>query len=156
MATQSARHFLQWLQLAANRSRAPVVWQMMGIALEKVEELDNARDAFERASELEADYGPTWVNLGNVLLSQKRSEFALNAGRRAMELMPEHPSGYGITGRALMQQKNYQEALPLLEKCDEVRTKHPRWQKPSKQWIAECKRHLHESTKSTVDRKDGE
>jgi tetratricopeptide (TPR) repeat protein len=97
---------------------------MMGIALEKVEELENACDAYERACELEDDHGPTWANVGTMLLLQKRSDEALNAGRRVIELMPDHPDGYGIAGRALMQQKNFDEALPLLEKCDEVRPKY--------------------------------
>lgn len=129
----------------ALRPDAAGIWQMMGMALENVDELDNAREAFERACELEGDYGPTWLNLGNVLLIQQRSDAALNAGRQAIDLMPEHPGGYGIAGRALMQQKNYEEALPLLEKCDDVRKNHRRWQKPSKQWIADCKRLLNGS-----------
>ena len=128
----------------ALRPDAAGIWQMMGIALEKVDELENAREAFERACELEDDYGPTWVNLGNVLLKLERADEAQTAGQRAIELTPDHPSGYGVVGRALMQQEKYQEALPILEKCDEVRVNDRRWQKPSKQWIAECKRHLSE------------
>jgi len=128
------------------RPDAAGIWQMMGMSLERVDELDNAREAFERACELEGDYGPTWLNLGNVLLIQQRSDAALNAGRQAIDLMPEHPGGYGIAGRALMQLKNYEEALPLLEKCDDVRKNHRRWQKPSKQWIADCKRRLNGSS----------
>ncbi len=34
------------------------IWQMLGLALEKVGELGNGRDAFERACELEDAYGP--------------------------------------------------------------------------------------------------
>lgn len=124
------------------RPDAAGIWQMMGMALENVDELDNAREAFERACELDGDYGPTWLNLGNVLLTQQESDAALHAGRRAIDLMPEHPGGYGIAGRALMQKKDYEEALLLLEKCDDVRKNHRRWQKPSKQWIADCKRLL--------------
>ena len=130
----------------ALRPDAAGIWQMMGMALEQVDELDNARDAFARACELEDDYGPTWVQLGNILLIQNRSAEALSAGRRVIELMPDQPHGYGIAGRALMQQAAYKEALPLLEKCDQVRKNNPRWQKPSKQWIAECKRTIQASS----------
>ncbi len=128
----------------AMRPDAAGIWQMMGIALEKVDELENAREAFEEACELESDYGPTWANLGNVLLQLDEAEQAKAAGQKAIDLMPERPAGYGIVGRALMQQEMYKEALPILEKCDEVRVNERRWQKPSKQWIAECKRHLAE------------
>lgn len=127
----------------ALRPDAAGIWQMMGIALEKVDEFENARDAFE----LEDDYGPTWANLGIVQLELNNSEEALQAGRRTIELMPDQPSGYGIAGRALVLQEKYEEALPLLEKCDEVRANFRRWQKPSKQWIAECKRLMQEAEK---------
>ncbi len=126
----------------ALRSDAAGIWQMMGIALEQVDELDNARNAYERACELQDDYAPTWVNLGNVLLAVEDGDAALEAGRQAIRLTPDHPAGYGIAGRALMLLAEYQQALPLLEKCDEVRANHPAWQKPSKQWIAECKRQI--------------
>ena len=130
----------------ALRPDAAGIWQMMGLALERLGEFDNARHAYERACVLESDYAPTWVNLGNVLLAQKDFEAAVNAGDRAIELRPDHPSGYGIKGRAFMFAKQYQQALILLEKCDEVRSNHRAWQKPSKQWIAECKRLLRDAS----------
>jgi len=144
-----------YARATAIRPDAAGIWQMMGMALEKVDELDNARDAFERACELEDDYGPTWVNLGNVLLKQDRSTEALAAGRRAIELMPDKPAGHGIVGRSLMQQGKFHDALPVLEKCDQVRKNNPRWQGPSKKWIAECKRLMQESPASDNSPEDG-
>ena len=145
----SLYHQKRWHEAARMYSRAIAlrpdaagIWQMLGMALEKADELDNARDAFRRACELEDDYGPTWANLGNVLLRQENSDEALAIGRRVIELMPDHPSGYGIAGRALMQQEKFDEALPLLEKCDEVRVNFRMWQKTSKQWIAACRQQL--------------
>ncbi|MEO2018710.1 MAG: serine/threonine-protein kinase [Fuerstiella sp.] len=140
---EAARMYSQAIAL---RPDAAGIWQMLGMALEKADELDNARDAFRRACELEHDYGPTWANLGNVLLRQEDGDQALTAGRRVIELMPDHPRGYAIAGRALMQQEKFNEALPLLEKCDEVRVNHRRWQKTSKRWIAECRQKLKSTT----------
>ena len=128
----------------ALRPDAAGIWQMMGIALEKVDELENARKAFERACELEDDYGPTWVNLGNVLLKQNKGAAALDAGRRAVQLTPAHPGGYGVVGRAQMQLKAYDRALPALEKCVELAVKTPHWKEPAEEWLEQCKKRLDE------------
>ncbi len=118
------------------------IWHIMGLALEEVDELENAREALARACELEDDYGPSWVSLGNVLLKQNRSSEALVAGRRAIVLIPDQPAGHGIIGRALMQQNNYQDALPALEKCDRLGKVAPQWKSPSSEWLKECRRRL--------------
>lgn len=70
------------------------IWRGMGLALEKVDELDNARRALTEACEREPEYGLSWVNLGAVLLKQDRGAEALAAGRKAVALIREEPGGY--------------------------------------------------------------
>ena len=128
----------------AVRPDAAGIWRVTGIAPEKLDELENAHEAFARACELEADYGPSWVDLGNVLLRQERYAEALSAGQRAMDLMPEHPAGYGLAGRASMRKENPQAALPLLEKCAQLAATTPTWKEPAQEWLDTCRQRVEE------------
>ena len=136
---EAIRMFMRSLAL---RSDAAGIWESLGRAYAQVEELNQARDALERACELEPDYGPGWVELGEVLLKLEQTSAALAAGERAIDADPTKPAGYGVVGRALMQRGDFDSALEQLENCHALGQDDPLWRGPSASWLEACRLEL--------------
>ena len=86
---------------------------LMGLVQMQLKDFPKAADAFQKAVELDPDYGQAWNNLGRTLIEQEKYIEAENALQRALAvptyLTPEYPA-YNL---ARMFEKQGREALSL-------------------------------------------
>ncbi|MEM1450162.1 MAG: protein kinase [Planctomycetota bacterium] len=90
-----------YARATAIRPDAGGIWRMTGLALAELGELENAREALRAACAREPEYGPSWVDLGEVLLRMELADDALEAGVRAVDLMPDSDAAKSVVDRAL-------------------------------------------------------
>jgi serine/threonine protein kinase/Flp pilus assembly protein TadD len=86
---------------AALRSDSPGVYVNLGIALWRINRLDEAAVAFQKARALDDKYAAAHMDLGMVFLAQGRLEEAIAACRRAIALKPQVAQAHYILGNAL-------------------------------------------------------
>jgi len=80
----------------------------------------NSEAAFnETQSPQQSDSAEKYVEQGNTLLAQCKTEEALSSLNKAIELDPKNAMAYGKLGVAYINQGNYQEALSSLSKAIE-------------------------------------
>jgi serine/threonine protein kinase len=132
---EAIRMFTRCLAL---RDDVAGIWQGLGMAHVEVEEFASARDALERACELEPGYAPNWSRLGELLLTMELPADALAAGRRSVATDPDAAGGHGVVGRALLGLGRPAEALPELERCHALGAADPTWHQPSQEWLDSC------------------
>ncbi len=91
-----------------------------GYALEQMKFFDHALVCYERALEIDADFVPAWVNIGNLLAKRNLMEEALRAYHRALRIDPK--SRYALTSKfqVLFKLHRYDEALEVLEQAIQV------------------------------------
>ena len=127
----------------AFRPDAAGIWRVLGDALVKTGELENAREAMAESARLEPDYAPSWIRLGEVLLQLERGAEAEAAAHEAIRRDEAAPGGPGLLGRALMLQQRHAEALPVLERCEELASQAGgRWPDVAARWLTQCRRRL--------------
>src|SRR5262249_52917547 len=66
--------------------------------------------------ELQPDFADPYVNLGEILLDQKRFEEAEAACRKVIELEPDIPNSYGVLGLIFLDQKKLDQAEAAFRK----------------------------------------
>ncbi len=87
-----------------------VVQNKLGIAYQQLDQLDNARKAYERAIKLKPDYMEALNNLGTIYYARKSYRRAINWYNRALKTAPgERRSAivYENLGRAWFNRKDY-------------------------------------------------
>jgi tetratricopeptide (TPR) repeat protein len=95
---------------AALRSDSPGVYLNLGLALWRINRLDEAAAAFQKARALDDHYAAAHMDLGMVLLAQGRLDEAITACRRAIALKPQVAQAHYILGNALTTRGRLAEA----------------------------------------------
>ena len=124
------------------RPKVAGVWRSLGNAYRHTRELDQSRNALERAITIEPKHGPTHADLAQTLFDAGETDKALIHARIAADLSPQSAMAFGLIGRVLMIQKKYKEALPMLQKCHDLSQKDSSFNGLSKQWLNECRQKL--------------
>src|SRR5262249_22200974 len=102
-------------QAARQAPDNPVLWGSLGLAYERLNEVDPAIVAFQRALALTPGNPKIYLNLG--LLYSRKGDLskALDFYRKSLELNPTDASGNESYGLLLIRIGKYQEAIdPLL------------------------------------------
>jgi molecular chaperone DnaK (HSP70) len=115
---------LDWARktLAARRKADPVVLNTMGIAYQRLGDMERAESAYREATRVEPGFASGWFNLALVLKNQGRIDEALSAARRATELRPSSGSNLALhafvmrqAGQGVKSEARYREAARLLD-----------------------------------------
>ncbi len=86
------------------------IWCCLGIAHRQLGEMDAAKAAYLRATELAPRYVPGWSNLGELHLAQGQAENALPLIDRALSLNPKHHESLNNRVAALIELGRLAEA----------------------------------------------
>lgn len=91
---------------------APRAWVFLGNAYANVNNSIDAREAYEKAIELDFDHVPGHINLGNNLLTQDPKDFdaAESHFRAAVEIVPNEPNPHDLLGDAHRAQGRLEDA----------------------------------------------
>jgi tetratricopeptide (TPR) repeat protein len=94
-------------------------WNDYGIGLLLQGDLQGARRAFGRVTELEPSYADGWVNLARVALQEGLLDDATAALTRALEIAPELAKSHYFLGVVLKERGEYDQALGHLRRAAE-------------------------------------
>lgn len=92
-------------------------WHAIGLDLETVGAIDEARDAYERALALEPQHVQVHINLGRLLHSQSRLADAEVHYRRALDVQPDNATALFNLGVALEDGERIAEAIEIYERA---------------------------------------
>jgi tetratricopeptide (TPR) repeat protein len=106
------------IALRDDPSSAEAVYGLGSVYL-KQQKQSEAREAFERATRLQATYPDTlpnaWNNLGLMATQDGRTDQAIGYFQRALQLSPDHLIALDNLGNAYRQLKQWEEARKVLE-----------------------------------------
>jgi serine/threonine protein kinase/tetratricopeptide (TPR) repeat protein len=105
---------------AARRPDCAVVYSNLGSALFNAGHIDEAREAQQRAVELDPHYAPSWYNIGHALFHSNRPAEAITAYRRALELDPGFAPAHYNLGFTLQSQGDLDGAIAAYRRAGEL------------------------------------
>jgi tetratricopeptide (TPR) repeat protein len=109
---EAARKLGQAVQRAPDNS---ALWNSLGLAYQRLNQVEPAIGAFQRALELAPQDPKIYLNLGLLYSSKDDVVKALDLYRKGLELSPNDPAGNENYALLLMRMGKYQEAIdPLL------------------------------------------
>jgi tetratricopeptide (TPR) repeat protein len=94
-------------------------WYYLALAYERTGEREKAISAYERAIELNANYGPLYVRLAGLLMESDRQR-AVRLCRRALELNPKDPTAMLRLGLCEEAAGNLTAALAQIERALQI------------------------------------
>jgi predicted O-linked N-acetylglucosamine transferase (SPINDLY family) len=89
----------------------------MGTALQKQGKLEEAIEAYNKATALKPDYANAYYNMGNALQDQGKLEEAIEAYNKAIALKPDYVKAYNNMGVTLQEQGKLEEAIEVYNKA---------------------------------------
>lgn len=95
-----------------------VAQNKLGIAYHQLNQLDNARKAYERAIKMKPDYMEALNNLGTIYYARKSYRRAISSYNRALRVAPNEPRAavtYENLGRVWFNRKDYARARECLQ-----------------------------------------
>ncbi len=92
-------------------------WFRMGLDLELVRELEQAKNAYRQALSLQPDHVDAHVNLGRLLQIEGRIKNAEQHYLAALELVPNHVNALFNLAHALEQRKRFDAAIAAYKKA---------------------------------------
>ncbi|MCP5116748.1 MAG: tetratricopeptide repeat protein [bacterium] len=88
-----------------------------GVLLSGQQRWDEARQAFERALEINPFYAEAHHNLGYLLETNGQLDSAMDHYRRAVDNKPAYPLAHFHLGRLYVNRRNYEQAINYLHKA---------------------------------------
>ncbi|HYD47353.1 MAG TPA: tetratricopeptide repeat protein [Terriglobales bacterium] len=95
-------------------------WFERGLILEQEGNLDQAREAYERAVEIDPEHGDAFVNLGRLFHQRGDAERAGELYHRAIDCQPDDPVAHYNLALALEDQKDLTAAVSHYRKAVEI------------------------------------
>ncbi len=92
-------------------------WYRMGLDLELIRDLEQAKDAYRRALSLQPDHADAHVNLGRLLQHEGRITEAERHYLAAIERAPKHVNAIFSLAHALEQRKRFDAAIATYKKA---------------------------------------
>lgn len=97
------------------------VFMDMGLSLQKMGKLGEAKDAFLKAIALQPDLPEAWCNLGVLAMQQNHLSEAREYFLKALEVQPSFANAYNGLGEVLVREGKIAEALNAYRKAIELR-----------------------------------
>lgn len=104
--------------------RQPQIHNSLGVVLDKLGRLPEARDAFFRATSLQPGYYEAWLNAGRVSVRLRSSSDASAAFEKAISLKPAAAAIFGL-GNARMLAGDPVQAATLFERALSINPQYP-------------------------------
>ena len=82
--------------------------------------LEEAIDHYEKAAEMQPDYGDAYLNLGSVLFRQGRTDEAISLWRKAAATQPEDGSFHAILGDEFLKKGLRKDAIAEYERATRI------------------------------------
>ena len=92
-------------------------WMAQSYYLQSIGHLLSARQAAERATTLDPDFGFSWTRLAEVALSQGQKSQAKEALEKGLSLAPNNPAAHALRGSILRAEGKLNEAIGSFEKA---------------------------------------
>ncbi len=99
-----------WARAAAVDPAHAETRNNLGVALQALNRLDDARDAFAAATRLRPDYADAWENLAGVLLASGREADAIGVAREMARQLPTIAASHLVLGTTLARAGRFAEA----------------------------------------------
>jgi Flp pilus assembly protein TadD len=97
----------------------------LGIAYERRDQYEKARQRYEEAIKLKPDFGPAFLSIGNSFMAQKNYTDAITPLTKAVELLPQsYEAAYNL-GACYSNSGNYAEAEGAYKKAIAINPKDP-------------------------------
>ncbi len=88
----------------------PQILHFLGLAQERLGQIDKAIATLELAVSIKKDYGDAYRNLGHLCLLAQRIEDAIKASNYAISLEPNNAGAYNNLGNAHLMNRSYKDA----------------------------------------------
>jgi tetratricopeptide (TPR) repeat protein len=124
----------EWMARAIRQDPKPQYLFSLGTALRSLGRLEEARQAFEKATQLKPDAADLWRHLGNVLTELNRPEQALRCFQRVQQLSPRDRDASYNCGSLLLLTGRLEEAVACFNSCEAWQPDH--WQTLQKRALA--------------------
>lgn len=109
--------FNKALTLTKQYNKSLALWNLIGASAAKIEKLDEAVLAFQKALSVKPDYAEAYYNLGNTLKAQEKLEEAIEAYNNALSIVPDYAEAYNNKGGILKNQGKLEEAIKVYTKA---------------------------------------
>jgi len=93
------------------------VWNMLGIALQQIGQIDSARSAYARATKLNPKFSEAYNNVGTTWYQQQKYGKAIRAYQKSIAANPDLASAYSNMGCAYFSEKKYPQALAAFNRA---------------------------------------
>jgi len=111
------------LNLPHNKELEYETWKNMGLAYNKLGQIDSAIASQKRSIALTPDNSDSFVTLAYLYSKNKQYDEAITAAKRAIELKSDNAVAYYNLGVAYGMKKQYSEAIKALQKAIEINPK---------------------------------
>ena len=108
-------------QLLKNFPNDINLYNISGAANQRLGNLEEAVEAYNKAISLKPDYADAYYNLGNALKEQGKLEDAIKAYKKAITLNPKYAEAYNNMGNALHDQNKITEAVEAYSKATSLK-----------------------------------
>ena len=104
-------------EITKNYPETFIVWNILGVAAARTQRLDQAVDAFQRATFIKPDYSEGYYNMGNALKDQGNLEEAVVAYKKAISFNSNYPAAFYNMGTAFKNQDKLEDAVKAFKKA---------------------------------------
>ncbi len=104
-------------EITKNYPETFIVWNILGAAAARMKKLDQAVNAFQRATSIKPDYSEGYYNMGNALKDQGKLEAAVVAYKKAISCKLKYPEAFYNMGTAYKNQDKFDEAEVAFKKA---------------------------------------
>ena len=108
---------LDFYEKALSFSEMPIYWNGIGITYERLDRLDEAFQAYDRAIELDSSFADAYNNRANVYVKFGQHWKAEDDYKKAVKLDPKFASAFNNLGALLYDHERYEEALECYRKA---------------------------------------
>ena len=111
--------------LILSYSKVPVLYNILGVVLQKKKKLNEAISSFTKAISLNSNFDQAYNNLGNVLEETGKFEEAIKNYKKTIEINPNYGPAFSNLGNVLSELGRFQEALINQKQSVELEPNNP-------------------------------
>ena len=122
LSFHAAQHDLavEWFARAVRRDAKPQYLASLGSTLQNQGRLEEARQVFDKATQLKPDAATLWKFLGNVLVKLDRRDQAILSFQHVLKLDPRDRDAAYSCGALQLRSERWDEALACFDLCDRL------------------------------------
>ena len=94
-----------------------IVWNILGVSLNRINRSNDAIIAFEKALSIKPDYVDAYYNLGKTFQEQNKIDAAIEVYKTTLSLDPNYLKAYSMMGNALENKGDLNQALTVYKKA---------------------------------------